>query len=818
MECLEPRLALSGLDITFDVKNAHYSPANTYVTFIGGSELSATYNGGHNSIVVNHSYTIKELKGVIHLNKYVSGRIFVSLGEGVAGTKPPEMTNPDIRSYHVRFDKIELTYQATDPNSCANLTAVDFSAVPLQVKTFKGHQQLDVLTYNIPYMAVKVALGNLTNNKSSVVLVDSKTQEFLRVLAPHTNAVDYASMAPYINAVKDWQTTTGFSTTIDGHYSGRKPNSTPATQAQNYHFTATVEADGSLKMVGGGTVVGGNHTIVVPAASLPKAIYLGNASDWTVDGVVHSFDDNDVYCAAFRDILGGFNLGFVASPTMDKPNGKTFGEESSANWWSSKNAFDYLQPNPAFYNNYAKIVTTYSDAYSWAFSDLWSHVQAKLNETNAKADTMQITVLPDYNMGGPTIGSVVTASARGYMSWNSQDSDGVASSGLTIDGVRVSTIYGPYPDVFGVTSYGRFGTLSNGIHSYAITATDTLGNTSKKTGTFEVTPNTGPTIGSVVIVAEKGFMTWNAQDTDNVATSTLRIDGALVSKVRGPYWATAGVNFSGRFGALSTGTHRYTITATDTLGHSTQKTGTFEAVPLTGPTIGSVVIVPGRGLMTWNAQDLVGVAGATLKVDGVAVSRIFGPHLASWGVDYGGLFGTLSTGTHHYTITATNRYGYSSQRTGTFEIAGLTIDSSVAPREEAALLFDRHLAPVAAAALRRLETQWGGYVETAMAGVSIRVASLAPGVLGETFGKTILIDDDAAGYGWFVDSTPDEDVEFAGSLAQRALAAGQGSSAANRVDLLTAVMHEMGHVLGRGHSDSLDLMAPTLALGIRETA
>ena len=47
----------------------------------------------------------------------------------------------------------------------------------------------------------------------------------------------------------------------------------------------------------------------------------------------------------------------------------------------------------------------------------------------------------------------------------------------------------------------------------------------------------------------------------------------------------------------------------------------------------------------------------------------------------------------------------------------------------------------------------------------VQVADLPGGLLGEAVGKTILIDRDAAGYGWFVDPTPADDLEFAGCQA-----------------------------------------------------
>ena len=104
-----------------------------------------------------------------------------------------------------------------------------------------------------------------------------------------------------------------------------------------------------------------------------------------------------------------------------------------------------------------------------------------------------------------------------------------------------------------------------------------------------------------------------------------------------------------------------------------------------------------------------------------------------------------------------------------------------------------------------------------MTGVSVQIGDLPTKMLGKAAGSTIYVSPTAAGYGWFVDSTPADDSEFTDPLGPYALAAGSGSPAANRVDLLTTVMHEMSHVLGYGHSDSLDLMYPTLSLGERRS-
>ena len=81
------------------------------------------------------------------------------------------------------------------------------------------------------------------------------------------------------------------------------------------------------------------------------------------------------------------------------------------------------------------------------------------------------------------------------------------------------------------------------------------------------------------------------------------------------------------------------------------------------------------------------------------------------------------------------------------------------------------------------------------------------------------IDRDAAGYGWFVDTTPFDDFEFSFDDATGKLQAVTGSQASGRFDLLTVVFHELGHILGFDHDetddDSETLMSATLSAGSR---
>ena len=92
------------------------------------------------------------------------------------------------------------------------------------------------------------------------------------------------------------------------------------------------------------------------------------------------------------------------------------------------------------------------------------------------------------------------------------------------------------------------------------------------------------------------------------------------------------------------------------------------------------------------------------------------------------------------------------------------------------------------------------------------VGSLGGDQLAVHSGNSITIDTDAAGYGWFVDRTPGRDNEYDDSgVATRGVAS-------RRMDLLTVVSHELGHVLGLPHDADMTVMHDTLEVGQRRTA
>ena len=81
---------------------------------------------------------------------------------------------------------------------------------------------------------------------------------------------------------------------------------------------------------------------------------------------------------------------------------------------------------------------------------------------------------------------------------------------------------------------------------------------------------------------------------------------------------------------------------------------------------------------------------------------------------------------------------------------------------------------------------------------TVTIADLSGARLGAALGSSIVIDVNAAGYGWFVDPTPDQNEEFT-DLGGHGLLGVAESAAAGRMDLLTVILHELGHMRGLDH-------------------
>ncbi len=153
---------------------------------------------------------------------------------------------------------------------------------------------------------------------------------------------------------------------------------------------------------------------------------------------------------------------------------------------------------------------------------------------------------------------------------------------------------------------------------------------------------------------------------------------------------------------------------------------------------------------------------------------------------------------------------------GDWRPSPLTLEVPLAPPQgSAALVTDQKLNPIVSEAMHRLEVSEGSEAKVILENVTVEIVDLPGNRLGQSLGNHVWIDLDAAGYGWFIDATPGDDVEFSRRTGTDALMATLDSPARGRVDLLTTLMHEFGHVLGYEHASDNNAMHATLPLSTR---
>jgi hypothetical protein len=130
-------------------------------------------------------------------------------------------------------------------------------------------------------------------------------------------------------------------------------------------------------------------------------------------------------------------------------------------------------------------------------------------------------------------------------------------------------------------------------------------------------------------------------------------------------------------------------------------------------------------------------------------------------------------------------------------------------------LTDRDLQPILDEAIVRWWNVVGDLpVAWRLGDIDVTVMDLPGNLLGVATSTAIWIDVDAAGHGWFVDPTPGDDSEF--------FPGGPSADVRGRVDLLTVLMHEVGHAIGLEHAftddyQTSDVMADALPVGVRRT-
>jgi hypothetical protein len=168
-------------------------------------------------------------------------------------------------------------------------------------------------------------------------------------------------------------------------------------------------------------------------------------------------------------------------------------------------------------------------------------------------------------------------------------------------------------------------------------------------------------------------------------------------------------------------------------------------------------------------------------------------------------------GTDSFSYTVSDGYGQTGSATVTVTVGQPQLLEGEVGTDASRLTFGE-LQPVIVAAIAVLDRS--GFDVGRLSHATFVIDDLQGGILGVTHQSTIWIDQNAAGHGWYVGpGTVFSDQMAAGEWA---MTPGEHS---DRIDLLTLVMHELGHVLG---FDSVaatvkdhDWMTATLGAGVR---
>jgi hypothetical protein len=379
----------SSLPVT--IKNS--SGETAYVKFTGDTTKTFAVSPASATIAAGGSATF-------NVANISAGRIYISYGTALSSDSP-DGANPADPDYHTRFDKVEITYNQGSGGS-ANLTAVDFYAIPMVLETSIQGTTIDQLTLATGQTGngVLAEIRNAVAAGQTVPVVNTTTGTFARVLSPVKAPAAYGSFDAFLD------TLTASTLTISGTYFG--------AASQPYGYSGTIGPHDI-------TLTNTAHTIKISRGSLAfnatdlvdhNGIYTCDAP-FTVDGQLHEVSDNDIYAAVYRDLVAGFNLGFVQQ-----------GANASSGWWTSP-AFPSSSFQGTYYNAYAKaIADNYPGAYGFPFSDRYRQVLADLGGL-VDAVTIEIVgdsaVVPPYtpqgtvnpqtaSAGSPTINMVLVTS------------------------------------------------------------------------------------------------------------------------------------------------------------------------------------------------------------------------------------------------------------------------------------------------------------------------------------------------------------------------------------------------------------------------
>jgi hypothetical protein len=391
-------------------KNTSGHPnSQVYIGFVGGAPLTATNKATNAPLAKSefgseHWYTLDTLSQGVDLTSF-SGRIYVGYGSPWNFTHAgyePSPVNPSDPNALKRYDKVEITYHGNAAD-VANATSFDYFSIPVGLNVYQGGTggTLVKSLHASPTSVTLAAMETIATPHGAAVVRDG-SNNFVRVIGPSVYppppglpASPYDNFDGYLNYLHTYgQSHGGAIARIKGRFHGLGGGGPAPQQAQDYDFTATIDAQQNVTLTGHGTLVG-NHTLTFHHDELnnPAAIYGANPH-FQLDGAPMT-PQNDLYGWIIADLFAGLNIGALGSNI--EVNGQQVGQMESQQWFALTQRFASLQPSQPYYNQWAAKMSELSDAYNFAYTDRFAHVVAPLNP--AQVDTLELVFLRETGVG-----------------------------------------------------------------------------------------------------------------------------------------------------------------------------------------------------------------------------------------------------------------------------------------------------------------------------------------------------------------------------------------------------------------------------------
>jgi hypothetical protein len=383
--------------------------------------------------------------------------------------------------------------------------------------------------------------------------------------------------------------------------------------------------------------------------------------------------------------------------------------------------------------------------------------------------------------------------------------------------------------------------LTDGNYTVTAVSTDASGNvsatgTAPKTLVIVTTPPSGSftvagatTVNGVLTTNNKTpTLTLSFTDPGGISTMAVSTDGGSTYSATQAYASSVTVSL-----ANGDGLYTIAIKLTDVAGNAGTYTQTVRLI--TSPTVSiSPTTVTKAGStsnqtvtftvtlsasspnsVTVAVKSVNGTAVAGTDFQGVSTTLTFAPGTTSQTVSVTIIGRPIGKVTKSFTVVLSSPTNAAlGTTTSTVTITGTSaqVAAGVAPAGSVAMpLTASQLQPVIAAA----EQDWQsvGIAASQLAADQFIITQQLPvGEIGYTDGNTIYIDATAAGFGWYTGLTGAFD-----SSGQALL----GSLAAGHIDLLTVLLHEIGHTVGLPDGCACgpytDLMQATLGAGERRS-